>query len=89
MTIGTLDDLAALPGMPKRTTLRHLIIRHPDFPFEERGGPGRAHKIDLERAASFVRAVRNPPAPPIDADAAREAIEAMGLMYVDADKLDG
>lgn len=58
MPIGNLDDLVARPDMPGRTTLAQLIRRRPDFPLIERGGRGRAHKIDLDEAAAFVKTVR-------------------------------
>lgn len=80
MTIGNLDDLAAMPGMPCRSTLQRLILRRPDFPFLVRGGPGRAHRIDLEEAARFVRAARSHP--PIDPEKRRAAIRALGLVFL-------
>lgn len=53
--IGTLAELAAMPGMPSEPTLRKLIDAHPDFPVISRGKNGVGYEIDLEAAALWWR----------------------------------
>ena len=55
MTIGTLADLAALPGMPSQPSLQRFIAARSDFPVLERGRYGRAYVIDLEHAVAFIQ----------------------------------
>lgn len=54
--IGTLAELAAMPGMPSEPTLRKLIDAHDDFPLISRGKNGVGYEIDLEAAAKWWRA---------------------------------
>lgn len=56
--IGSLGELAAMPGMPSEPTLRKLIAAHDDFPVRSRGKNGVEYEIDLRAAAAFVHGLR-------------------------------
>lgn len=56
--IGSLQELASLPGMPSEPTVRKLIAKHADFPILKRGTNGDAYEIDLGEAASFILGLR-------------------------------
>lgn len=53
--IGTLGDLAAVPGMPSEPTLRKLIKENPDFPVVSTGSNGRAYEIDVADAVAWIK----------------------------------
>lgn len=57
--IGTLADLASMPGMPSEPTLRKLIEADPDFEgiIKRAAGKGDAYEIDLALAARYVVAL--------------------------------
>lgn len=54
--IGTLAELAAMPGMPSEPTLRKLIDSEADFPVISRGKNGVGYEIDLVAAAHWWKA---------------------------------
>jgi len=54
--IGTLGDLAAVPGMPSEPTLRKMIRENPDFPLISQGKNGVAYEIDVEAAVAWIKA---------------------------------
>lgn len=56
--IGSLGELASMPGMPSEPTLRKLIDEHPDFPIRSRGKNGVSYEIDLVEAATYVTGLR-------------------------------
>jgi hypothetical protein len=55
--IGTLAELAALPGMPSEPTLRRMIDGDPEFAgiIKRANGKGDAFEIDLPAAARYVQ----------------------------------
>lgn len=53
--LGTLGDLAAVPGMPSEPTLRKIIRENPDFPVVSVGSNGVAYEIDVEQAVLWLR----------------------------------
>lgn len=53
--IGTLGELAAMPGMPSEPTLKKLLAEHDDFPVLKRGDRGVGYEFDLGAAFQFVR----------------------------------
>lgn len=77
MTIGSINDLSRLPGMPSVPTLRGLIARHRDFPIVRRGWSGRAYRIDLEAAVIFVTGLSKPA--PISGPYRDQMIAELGL----------
>lgn len=56
--IGSLAELASLPGMPSEVTLRKMIADNPEFPMLSRGKNGVAYEFDLAEAARFVCELR-------------------------------
>lgn len=56
--IGSLGELATLPGMPSEPTLRKIIANNPDFPVLKRGKNGDAYEIDFDQAVEFMRALK-------------------------------
>ncbi|MDX3885997.1 MAG: hypothetical protein QHC65_16355 [Sphingomonas sp.] len=56
--IGSLSELALLPGMPSEPTIRKLIEAHSGFPILRRGTNGRAYEFDLGEAAEFIRGIQ-------------------------------
>lgn len=56
--IGSLGDLAAMPGMPSEPTIRKLIAAHADFPILKRGTNGSAYEFDLSAAHGFILALQ-------------------------------
>lgn len=56
--IGSLAELASLPGMPSEPTIRKLIEKHSDFPILKRGKNGDAYEFDLGVAAQFILGLR-------------------------------
>lgn len=50
----TLEEFAALDGIPGRDTLRRIIRDNPDFPATP-GSNGVAYRIDVERAIEWLR----------------------------------
>jgi hypothetical protein len=50
----TLEEFAALDGVPGRDTLRRMIKENPDFPAKP-GSNGVAYEIDVERAIEWLR----------------------------------
>lgn len=55
MTVGTLEQLGAVDGMPSVPSLRRFIASQPNFPVIQRGRYGTPYILDLETAADFVR----------------------------------
>lgn len=53
--IGTLGDLAAVPGLPSEPTLRKLIRENPDFPVVSTGRNGVGYEIDVEAAIQWLK----------------------------------
>lgn len=53
--IGTLGDLAAVPGLPSEPTLRKLIRENPDFPIVSTGTNGHAYEIDIAAAIAWLK----------------------------------
>ena len=53
--IGTLGDLAAVPGLPSEPTLRKLIRENPDFPIVSTGTNGHAYEIDIAEAIAWLK----------------------------------
>jgi len=53
--IGTLGELAAMPGMPSEPTLKKLLAEHDDFPVLKRGDRGVGYEFDLGASFQFVR----------------------------------
>lgn len=53
--IGTLGDLAAVPGLPSEPTLRKLIRENPDFPVVSTGTNGHAYEIDIAEAVAWLK----------------------------------
>ena len=54
--IGTLGDLAAVPGIPSEPVLRKLIRENPDFPVISTGSNGVAYEIDVKAAVEWLQA---------------------------------
>lgn len=52
--IGSLGELAAMPGMPSEPTIKKLIAAHGDFPILKRGTNGSAYEFDLAAAHGFI-----------------------------------
>jgi len=77
--IGTLAELAALPGMPSEPTLRRLVDGDPAFEgIIKRGtGKGDAYEIDLPVAAKYVAAIRE--REEAEGRARREQLAQLGL----------
>lgn len=75
--IGTLGELAAMPGMPSEPTLRKLIDAHKDFPVVSRGKNGVGYEIDLTVAAQWIIALRQREAD--EARARSDEIRQLGL----------
>jgi hypothetical protein len=55
MTLGTLDQLGKVDGMPSVPSLRRFIASRSDFPVVQRGRYGLPYILDLNAAAAFVR----------------------------------
>lgn len=53
--IGSLGDLAAVPGMPSEPTLRKLIRENADFPIVSAGKNGVSYEIDVEAAVGWLK----------------------------------
>ena len=53
--IGSLGDLAAVPGMPSEPTLRKLIRENTDFPVVSAGKNGVSYEINVEAAVNWLR----------------------------------
>jgi hypothetical protein len=54
--LGSLGDLASVPGVPSEPTLRRLIRDNPDFPVVATGTNGVAYQIDVGAAIAWLRA---------------------------------
>ena len=85
--IGSLGELAAMPGMPSEPTLRKLIDEHGDFPIRSRGKNGVSYEIDLVEAATFVVGLRQAEEDKLRARSA--SIRQLGLELLGGDSVAG
>jgi hypothetical protein len=81
--IGSLAELASLPGMPSEPTIRKLIAKHADFPILKRGTNGDAYEFDLGDAAKFIVGLRE--REEIEARQRAEKVRQFGLELLGAD----
>ena len=82
--IGSLGDLAAVPGMPSEPTLRKLIKDNPDFPVVSQGTNGVAYEIDIELAVRWIQGRQEAERDAARANAAKVKQFALELLGSDA-----